>query len=98
MDILKCLPGECGTPVCIPVTWKMLKERFLGKVIHCISAKKTYSKIHCKLQRKLQVSDTSQQLVMIAVVNIVLQVARKIALCDRTLTNGARTFLSFRIF
>ena len=40
MDILKRLPGECGTPVCMPATWKMLRKRFFGKVIHCISAKK----------------------------------------------------------
>ena len=40
MDILKRLPGECGTPVCMPGTWKMLKKRFWRKVIHCISAKK----------------------------------------------------------
>ena len=49
MDILKRLSGECGTPVCMPATWKMLKKRFLGKVIHCISAKKkTYFKIHAR--------------------------------------------------
>ena len=40
MYILKRLLGECGTPVCMPATWKMLKKRFFGKVIHCISAKK----------------------------------------------------------
>ena len=40
MDILKRLPGECGTPVCRPATGKMLKKRILGKVIHCISEKK----------------------------------------------------------
>ena len=40
MDILKRLPGKCGTPVCMPAMWKMLKKRFLGKVIYCISAKR----------------------------------------------------------
>ena len=40
MDILKRLPGECETPVCMPATWKMLKKRFFGKVVHCNSAKK----------------------------------------------------------
>ena len=45
----KRLPGECGTPVCMPATWKMLKKRFWGKVIYCISAKKqTYYKIHAR--------------------------------------------------
>ena len=29
MDILKRLPGECGTPVCMPGTWKMLKKGFV---------------------------------------------------------------------
>ena len=49
MDILKRLPGECGTPVCMLATWKMLKKRFLGKVIHCISEKnKTYFEIHAR--------------------------------------------------
>ena len=37
---LNAFLGECGTPVCMPATWKMLRKRFLGKVIHCISAKK----------------------------------------------------------
>ena len=32
MDILKRLPGECGTPVCMPATWKMLKKGFWGKL------------------------------------------------------------------
>ena len=49
MDILKRLPGECGTPACMPATWKNVEKRFLGKVIHCISAKKpTYFKIHAR--------------------------------------------------
>ena len=40
MDILKRLPGECGSPVCMPATWKMSRKSFFGKDIHCISAKK----------------------------------------------------------
>ena len=48
MDIVKCLPWECGTPVYMSATWKMLKKKFFGKVIHCIRADKTYFKINAR--------------------------------------------------
>ena len=32
MDILERLSGECGTPLCMPATWKMLKKGFWGKL------------------------------------------------------------------
>ena len=32
MDIPKRLPEECGTPVCMPATRKMLKKGFWGRL------------------------------------------------------------------
>ena len=45
-DILKRLPGECGTPVCMPATWKMLKKKVSGKSypFYSLSAKKHISR------------------------------------------------------
>ena len=47
MDILKRLSGECGTAVCMPATWKMLKKGFGEKLsIVLVQKNTTYFKIH----------------------------------------------------
>ena len=54
------IPGECGTPVCMPATWKMLKKRFLGKIIQCISTKKhilRYMLVGCSRELSPQTGD-----------------------------------------
>ena len=42
----KRLPGECGTPVCLPATWKMLKKLGFGGKLSIVLVQKKKKKFN----------------------------------------------------